>query len=218
MLFLRALWVRAYSSLRKCFARLGIKTQRRLRQRLHDCMLSKRMFVLSFSFSLIYKIQPFNRFQRSYIVVFKHRQLRPKILKSLWSSLNAEFKEYSSADSMLKDRSTEDLVAFLSISLVRDLIERCPFWSSHVSRASGVDLKQIDEMQDFTVNSMALASSEKARVRNTMSALAYRLLFHSRVSHQDQIRPSHLGICISPDRLLNLQHNLGENFDSKVLC
>ena len=86
---------------------------------------------------------------------------------------------------MLKDRSTEDLIAFSSISLVRNLIKRCPFWSSHVSRASGVDLKQIDEMQDFTVNSMALASSVTARVRNTMSALAYQVLFHSRVYHQD---------------------------------
>ena len=126
-----------------------------------------------------------NNLQAVENVVFKHRQLKPKIVKSLWSSLNAEFKEYSPANSMLKDRSTEDLVAFSSISLVRDPIERCPFWSSHVTRASGVDLKQIDEMQDFTVNSMALASSVTARVRNTMFALAYQVLFHSRVYHQD---------------------------------
>ena len=125
-----------------------------------------------------------NNLQAVENVVFKNRQLRPEILKSLWSSLNAEFKEYSPADSMLKDRSTEDLIAFSSISLVRNLIERCP-WSSHVSRASGVDLKQIDEMQDITVNSMALPSSVTARVRNTMSALAYQVLFHSRVHHQD---------------------------------
>ena len=69
---------------------------------------------------------------------------------------------------------------------------------------------------------MALVSSETARVRNnTMSALAYRVscvLFHSGVSHQDLIRLNHMGICMSPDRMLHLQHNLGENFDSKVLC
>ena len=94
-----------------------------------------------------------------------------------------------------------------------------PIWSSCVSGASGVDLKQIDEIQDFAVNSMALASSVTARVRiNTMSALAYRVfcvLFHSGVSHQDLIRLNHLGICMSPDRVLHIQHNLGENFDSK---
>ena len=123
---------------------------------------------------------------------------------------------------MLKGRSTEDLIAFSSVSFVRELIEMCPFWSSCVSGASGVDLKEIDEIQDFAVNSMALASSVTARVRNnTMSALAYRVscvLFHSGVSHQDLIRLNHLGICMSPDRVLHLQHNLGENFDSKVLC
>ena len=61
-----------------------------------------------------------------------------------------------------------------------------------------MDLKEIDEIQDFAVNSMALASSVTARVRNnTMSALAYRVscvLFHSGVSHQDLIRLNHLGI------------------------
>ena len=36
-----------------------------------------------------------NNLQAVENVVFKHRQLRPEILKSLWSSLNAEFKEYS---------------------------------------------------------------------------------------------------------------------------
>ena len=83
---------------------------------------------------LLIKNMALNNLQAAANVVFKHRQLKPEILKSLWSSLKAEFKEYSSADSMLKYRSTEDLIAFSSISLVRELIERCPFWSFRVSR------------------------------------------------------------------------------------
>ena len=117
---------------------------------------------------------------------------------------------------MLKGRSTEDLIAFSSVSFVRELIDRCPFWSSCVSGASGVDLKQIDEIQDLAVNSMALTSSVTACVRNnTMSALAYRVscvLFHCGLCHH------HLGICMSRDRMLHLQHNLGENFNLKMLC
>ena len=125
---------------------------------------------------LLIKNVALNNLQVVANIVFKHPQLRPEILKSLWRSLNTEFKEYSSADSMLKGRSTEDLIAFSSVSFVRELIERCPFWSSCVSGASGVDLKEIDEIQDFAVNSMALPSSVTARVRNnTMSALAYRV-------------------------------------------
>ena len=127
-------------------------------------------------------------------------------MKSLWRTLNAEFKEYSSADSMLKGRSTENLIAFSSISFVREVIKRCPFWSSCVSRASGVDLKEIYEIQHFAVNSIALASSVTACVHNnSMSALAYRVscvLSHSGVSQQDLKRLNHLGICMSPDRLL----------------
>ena len=76
---------------------------------------------------LLIKNMALNNLQAAANVVFKHRQLKPEILKSLWSSLKAEFKEYSSADSMLKDRSTEDLIAFSSISLVRELMERCLF-------------------------------------------------------------------------------------------
>ena len=82
-----------------------------------------------------------------------------------------------------------------------------------------MDLKQIDVIQDLAVNSMALTSSVTACVHNnTMSALAYRVscvLFHSGVCHHDLICLNHLGICISPDRMLHLQHNLGENFDYK---
>ena len=157
---------------------------------------------------LLIKNMALNNLQVVTNIVFKHPRLRPEILKSLCRSLNAEFKEYSSADSMLKGRSTEDLIAFSSVSFVRELIERCLFWSSCVSGASGVDLKEIDEIQDFAVNSMALASSVTARVRNnTMSALAYRVscvLFHSGVSHQDLICLNHLRICMSPDRVLHL--------------
>ncbi|PFX11522.1 hypothetical protein AWC38_SpisGene24707, partial [Stylophora pistillata] len=101
------------------------------------------------------------------------------------------------------------------------MISSCPFWSSCIGGACGVVLKQGRELQDFVKNSVALATSVTARVRNKcMSALAYRVssvLFHRGVSHQDLIRLNRLGICMSPDKIMALQRSLGKNFDAKVM-
>ena len=72
---------------------------------------------------ILIKNMALNNLQVVANLVFKHPQLTPEILKSLWRTLNTEFKEYSSADSMLKGHSTEGLFAFSSSSFVRELIE-----------------------------------------------------------------------------------------------
>ena len=121
----------------------------------------------------------------------------------------------------MKGVSPEELIAFSrSSNLVLDeIISSCPFWSSCIGGACGVVLKQNCELQDFVNNSVALATSLNARVRNKcMSASAYRVssvLLHSGVSQQDLIRLNRLGICMSPDRILALQCSLGKNFDAK---
>ena len=70
-------------------------------------------------------------------------------------------------------------------------------------------------------NSIALATSVVARVRNkSLSVLAYRIssiIFHSGTSHQDIIHLNRLGVCMSPDRIINLERSMGKNFDSKAL-
>ena len=97
-----------------------------------------------------------------------------------------------------------------------------PPWSSCVSGVSSVQLKQMYESENTiaksttVINSVALATSAIARVRNkSMSALTYRvssILFHSGVSYQDMIRLNRLGIGTSLDMIISFQRQLGKNF------
>lgn len=138
------------------------------------------------------------------------------------SAANNEFKQYCKSDTVLKRRSTEELIAFSNSTIIKEITERCPLWSSCVSGACSVQLKQMYESENTTViNSVALATSAIARVRNkSMSALTYRvssILFHSGVSYQNMTRLNRLGIGMSPDMIVSFQRQLGKNFDSKVL-
>lgn len=68
---------------------------------------------------------------------------------------------------------------------------------------------------------MALATASLCRYRNEqLSAYAYRLstiLFHSGVKHNDILCLNRLGVCMSPQSVVNFQRQMGENFDAKVL-
>ena len=52
-----------------------------------------------------------------------------------------------------------------------------------------------------------------------MFALAYRIstvLFHAGVGFDDMKHLNRMGVCMSPDRVVNLQRKMGEHFDTKV--
>ena len=150
--------------------------------------------------------------------VLTHSELRQDILRALWRTLNSEVKNYCSSDSVLKHRIPKELIAFSNCSLVKEVSTECPFWSSCMSGACGVNIKE--NCDSSANNAIALATSVIARFRNkSMSALAYRIssiLFHSGVSHQDLTRLNRLGLCMSPKMIVGLQRSLGENFDAKV--
>lgn len=130
--------------------------------------------------------------------VFMHTELKPELHKSLWRVLNKELLKYASSDCLLKGRSPEELIAFSSRLLVREIQVKCPIWSTCIRGACGLptDCEELAvplaDTDKINLNSLALASSIVARVRNKcLSALAYRISsihFHSGVSHQDIIR------------------------------
>ena len=152
--------------------------------------------------------------------VLKHENLKAEILKALWRALNVEFRQYCSFKSVLKGCSPEELIAFTNKLVIEEIVKNCPFWSSCIGGACSVVLSETGDLQDSVKNSVAIATSVTARVRNKcMSAAAYRIssiLFHSGVSTQDLVRLNRLGICMSPDMTLSLQRSLGKNFDAKV--
>jgi len=69
-------------------------------------------------------------------------------------------------------------------------------------------------------NSMALSTSVAARGRNnTMLAVAYRIsaiLFHNGVKHKDLRMLNKLGVCMSPDVIVEFQRKMRESCESKV--
>ena len=70
------------------------------------------------------------------------------------------------------------------------------------------------------INAMALTTLVAARGRNeTMSAVAYRIpaiLFHSGVKHEDLRILNKLGVCMSPDMIVQIQRKMSECCESKV--
>ncbi|CAB3990217.1 Hypothetical predicted protein, partial [Paramuricea clavata] len=74
---------------------------------------------------------------------------------------------------------------------------------------------------DHALNAMALATSALARSRNAkLSAYACRIsliLFKSGASYYDRVRLNRLGICMSPESVVNLQKKMGMSTDTKVL-
>ena len=91
----------------------------------------------------------------------------------------------------------------------------CPYWMSCLIEACNAPG---DGQSD---NAMALSSAVAARCRNQlMSAVAYRIsaiLFHSGVKHQDIRRLHKLGVCMSPEMIIEMERKMGESCERKLL-
>lgn len=153
--------------------------------------------------------------------VWTHPALRSLMLKSVWTVINHELSTYcSSPDCIFKQKATKEIISFSTKAAVDEICSKCPTWFHCIKGACGIKCDE-DVSGFFAVNSIALATSVAARVRNKyLSALTYRIssiLFHSGAKNQDIIRLNRLGVCMSPESILNLQRCLGRNFDAKVL-
>lgn len=101
----------------------------------------------------------------------------------------------------------EDLAAFSNKVLVHEAEVWCPFWMNCVKGACKV--RSYSELNIKELNSIASITSVAVRGRNReMSAVAYRIsavLFHSGVKHEDLRVLNRLGICMSPDMIVEFQ-------------
>ena len=105
--------------------------------------------------------------------VFRHPEVKSKLLEPLRHAVDAEFKEYwkDTSKSILLAKSPKEIAEFTN-----------SYWEAAVKGASGVENLSSSE-SGSKINALALCSAAVARARNQkMSALAYRLstiLFHS---------------------------------------
>ena len=154
-------------------------------------------------------------------MIMKHSHVRQELEEPLRKAVAGEFKEYcqDTTDSMLKKSSPEDLSAFSNRFLAHEVGTWCPLWMACLKGACNV--KDLAEENGKVINSVALSSAVAAKCRNPkMSAAAYRIstiLFHSGVKHEDLRLLNNLGVCMSPDSIVELQKKMGENCESKLL-
>ena len=84
----------------------------------------------------------------------------------------------------------------------------CLLWFECIRGASGLSQNASKECGPG-INSKDLATATLARLRNAKdSAAHYRIstiTFHSGVKHDDLTRLNHLGVCMSPDSIVNMQ-------------
>ena len=153
-------------------------------------------------------------------LAFAHPNVRVELVDPLRKTVGREFQEYcnNATDSLLKKSRPEDLAAFSNKVLVHEAGVWCPFWMNCVKGACNVQNPSEPDIKK--TNSMALITSVAARGRNpTMSAVAYRIsaiLCHSGVKYDDQRLLNKLGVCMSPDMIVEFQRKMGESCESKV--
>ena len=154
-------------------------------------------------------------------MTMKHSHVRQELVESLRKAVAEEFREYcgDTADSMLKKSSPEDLAVFSNRILAHEVEIWCPVWMACLKGACNV--KELAEENGKAINSIALSSAVAAKCRNPkMSSAAYRIstiLFHSGVKHEDLRLLNKLGVCMSPDSIVELQRRMGENCESKLI-
>ncbi len=151
--------------------------------------------------------------------VFDHpdAEFQQQLRLAVKRNVNKEFQAYSKTDSVLKATRSDELIAFSNKLVVNEAKVYCPLW--HACLTGSVGVKDNDNVT--SVNQLALATAIVARTRNSkMSAVAYRissLLIHSGASYQDITRLNKLGVGMCPKSTVEMQRQMGKNFDAKVL-
>ena len=152
--------------------------------------------------------------------VFRHPEVKSKLLEPLRHAVDAEFKEYckDTRKSILLAKSPKEIAEFTNEKFLEEVHLSCPCWEAAVKGASGV--VSFSE-SGSEINALALSSAAVARARNQkMSALAYRMstiLFHSGAKSVDIDRMSKLGVSMSAESTVEFQRKMGENCKSKLL-
>ena len=150
--------------------------------------------------------------------ILKHKELAPVIIIAIRKAVFKEFSDYLKCDSMLLATNPDELAGFSNKLFMEEIRIHCPVWFNCQLGASGLSSKE--EAVGGRVNSMALASSTLARLRNPQaSAVHYRIstiLFHSGVKHDDLNRLNRLGVCMSPDSIVRLQGKMNMQLEGKV--
>ena len=154
-------------------------------------------------------------------LAFKHIELTEHNLEAVRMALSAEFKALSKCDTILKGRKPDEIAAFSNKVFMHELSVFCPLWYSCLKGACGITKANSAKKFTRAINVMALASAAVGRFRNSqLSAYAYRLstiLFHAGAKYDDVLRLNRLGVCMSPQSAVNLQRQMGENYNAKVL-
>ena len=145
-----------------------------------------------------------------------HKNVLPELMVALKRSVNREFKAFCKMDTVLKGRSADQLAAFSNKLLAKEAEVYLPFWNACVRGSCG---EKVDGGLEI-INTVALTTATVARQRvKNLSAFHYlvsTVLCHSGVSFDGAVLLNKLGICMSPQRMVNLQREMGKDHDAKL--
>ena len=153
--------------------------------------------------------------------IFKHEQMVLELVPALCREVSGEFKNLSKSDSVLKGTHPHQLDIFSNKLVLKETSLHLPIWNACIRGACGIKVDESPHEKPKITNSIVLATSVAARVRNReMSAVAYRIsiiLYHGGLSYQASQRLFHLGLCMHPASTIGLQKRMGKDHDAKVI-
>ena len=144
------------------------------------------------------------------------KDILPKLLEVLNRTVNREFKAYCKTDTLIKRRKPDELISFSNKLVAKEAEVYLPFWNACICGSCGEEIKSGQN----AVNAIALTTATVARHRvQDLSVFHYRIstvLCHSGVSFDGAVRLNKLGICMSPQKMVNAQREMGKDHDAKL--
>ena len=153
--------------------------------------------------------------------MFRHDELQTELKTALKKNISKEFDNYVRSGSVLSMCEPDEIAGFSNKVFMEEIRVFCPLWYQAVLGLGNMKSEDLKE-HGHDVNAAALATATLAKARNaTLSGYHYRIstvLFHSGARYEDLIRLNRLGICMSPDSIVRIQHKMGGLLENKVSC
>ena len=151
--------------------------------------------------------------------ILRHKELKPEVVKSLKKNVSEEVANYLKFESILLLSEPDEIASFSNTIFLEEVQVFCPLFYDFVVGSSGKDEQEMKKV-GLSTNGVALAAATLCRVCNPKaSALHHRVstvLFHSGTKHEDLVRLNRLGICMSPDSMIQAHRKMEKQLEGKV--
>ena len=151
-------------------------------------------------------------------ILFKPKEVQNILPGAVQAVIYREFDVYCKFPNTLKKSSPEELEKMSNAVIVEEVMSKCPIW---FACARGACAKLSIPRDSKTINAITLSTAILARCRNNkLSSVPHRIstiLIHSAAKSADFTRLNWLGICMSHDKTIRKQIQMGKSYNGKIL-